>query len=236
MLHHIDPISASGDGRCSPRTCRDWENGDNEGSWQVWQLFLYGWGICLAWMGHLAGFILLRAIGMSVYVFNCSEQMDYKSCGNIFKGLAQTGKPELYTCSIDSSKVYPSFRSMGLLRRVQQNHSGGALRDSCPSQVHPGWDQRGDSNIWLHGRGESYKVFFFTYTDRQVIPMNPTVGYFITMNPGYAGRAELPENLKVNSNSVLSPAAGAFPTLCNVCSRPSTYQRDHAYCRRLPWS
>lgn len=27
-----------------------------------------------------------RALGIMVYVFNCSEQMDYKSCGNIYKG------------------------------------------------------------------------------------------------------------------------------------------------------
>ncbi len=33
-----------------------------------------------------------RALGIMVYVFNCSEQMDYKSCGNIYKGLSQTGK------------------------------------------------------------------------------------------------------------------------------------------------
>lgn len=32
-----------------------------------------------------------KALGIMVYVFNCSEQMDYKSCGNIYKGLAQTG-------------------------------------------------------------------------------------------------------------------------------------------------
>lgn len=27
-----------------------------------------------------------KALGMMVYVFNCSEQMDYKSIGNIYKG------------------------------------------------------------------------------------------------------------------------------------------------------
>ena len=32
-----------------------------------------------------------KALAIMVYVFNCSEQMHYKSIGNIFKGLAQSG-------------------------------------------------------------------------------------------------------------------------------------------------
>ncbi|KAK7067107.1 hypothetical protein SK128_011277 [Halocaridina rubra] len=120
-----------------------------------------------------------RALGMMVYVFNCSEQMDYRSCGNIYKGLAQTGA---WGCFDEFNRISVEVLSVVA---VQVKSVQDAIRNRKKN-----FDFMGEP-----------------------IRLTPTVGIFITMNPGYAGRTELPENLKV----LFRPCAMVVPDLELIC-------------------
>ncbi|XP_063241593.1 dynein beta chain, ciliary-like [Bacillus rossius redtenbacheri] len=120
-----------------------------------------------------------KAMGIMVYVFNCSEQMDYKSCGNIYKGLAQTGA---WGCFDEFNRISVEVLSVVAVQVKSV----------------------------LDGIKSRRRRFMFM---GNVISLNRSVGMFITMNPGYAGRTELPENLK----ALFRPCAMVVPDLALIC-------------------
>ena len=105
---------------------------------------------------------LAKAIGIQCVVFNCSDQIDYKMMGKLFRGLAQGGS---WICLDEFNRI-----DIEVLSVIAQQLL--VLREGRQA----------------HKETINFMGITIPLVDHHVI---------ITMNPGYAGRTELPDNLAV---------------------------------------
>ncbi len=129
---------------------------------------------------------LAKAMAVPCYVINCGEGLDYKAMGAIFSGLTHAGA---WGCFDEFNCINIEVLSVvsAQLRLIQHaNVSGAFLVDIGVGQKVP--IRRNLLGFAL------YRVF-------------------IIMNPGYAGRTELPDNLK----ALFRPVTMVLPNLELIC-------------------
>jgi len=105
-------------------------------------------------------------LGRFVLVFCCDETFDFQAMGRIFVGLCQVGA---WGCFDEFNRLEERILS-AVSQQVQSIQQGLAEAATNPN-----------AEVELVGKR---------------LRINTRTGIFITMNPGYAGRSNLPDNLK----------------------------------------
>lgn len=111
-------------------------------------------------------------LGRFTLVFNCDDTFDFQAMGRIFLGICQVGA---WGCFDEFNRL--EERILSAVSQQVQNIQLALKRLA----------EHGDSQLELAGR--QFRV-------------SANTGLFITMNPGYAGRSNLPDNLKKLFRSV----------------------------------
>jgi len=163
-----------------------------------------------------------HTLGRPVYVFNCSEQMSNSSVAAILKGLAGTGawgcfdefnRISVEVLSVVSTQcrcVFSAVRNMFASQRRAANGEAAVYSEPNAGQQR----MRSDSNESCETAvtatsfashhlaiGTPRKAIddpsTFLFNGESVRLHRDGCGVFITMNPTYAGRTELPQSIKV---------------------------------------
>ena len=111
-------------------------------------------------------------LGRFTLVFNCDDTFDFQAMGRIFLGISQVGA---WGCFDEFNRLEERILS-AVSQQIQNIQVGLRKRVTDPN-----------AQIDLVGRQ---------------LKVHPLTGMFITMNPGYAGRSNLPDNLKKLFRSV----------------------------------
>lgn len=111
-------------------------------------------------------------LGRFTLVFCCDDTFDFQAMGRIFLGICQVGA---WGCFDEFNRLEERILS-AVSQQIQNIQLG--CRASTPEK---------GAQIELINRS---------------LTVNPNTGIFITMNPGYAGRSNLPDNLKKLFRSV----------------------------------
>jgi dynein heavy chain len=125
-----------------------------------------------------------KNMGRFVFVFNCSEGLDVKSLKSMFEGFALTGS---WGCFDEFNRI--EIEVLSVVAIYIKNILDSLAQIDADKEL-------GSVNL-----------------DDEKISLNRNCSIFITMNPGYSGRTELPDNLK----ALFRPISMMVPEAEKIC-------------------